>query len=389
MTSNRMAAGIRRGDARSMGIQAARQQAQQIQNDQVARQNLYQQYYSQRAYGPMPGPSVAGPLPVEQLQSPVPVTGEPSYDEPSYDEPSFLDGQHAWSQGGKVWNAAAKGELFTHGSQLGKALNPGAQKGVQTINQLARTAAHKTPGLGRFVAATGDDAARVAGASSKGLSKVLGPAAFLLEGGLIGKDIYDKTQAGQSFSQAWREQANEHGANTLGLFTDWEGGAHEIYQKPIDVAMHVLSPVGTVQAGTQLVAEVGGGLGDAAKGAWNWASDAEGRNRTAAKAETEQMMADRQKLYKQSRTRSGQRWQIIKQSRRGDKKSYVNTLPSWNYGSGTPSCKLTRPQMKQKAGSSENNTHSVVADITSAMPWLVLKTDLPQKLNNWKPSVTV
>ena len=184
--------------------------------------------------------------------------------------------------------------MFTQGSQLGKALNPGAQKGVQTINQLARTAAHKTPGLGRFVAATSDDAARVAGASSKGLSKVLGPAAFLLEGGLIGKDIYDKTQAGQSFSQAWREQANEHGANTLGLFTDWEGGAHEIYQKPIDVAMHVLSPVGTVQAGTQLVAEVGGGLGDAAKGAWNWASDAEGRNRTVAKAETEQMMADRQ-----------------------------------------------------------------------------------------------
>ena len=291
LAGNSLARKMRRGDARTMGIQAARQRAQQIQNEQAARRNLYQQAHPQRAYDPIPGPSVAGPLPAEQSQSPVPATGEMGYGDVAG---TLLAGQHAWTQGGRVWNAAAKGEMLTHGSQLGKSLNPGAQKGVQTVNQLARTAAHKTPGLGRFVAATSDDAARAAGASSKGLSKALGPAAFVLEVGLIGKDNYDKTQEGQTFGRAWKEQADEHGANTRGLFTDWDGGAHEIYQKPIDVAMHVLSPVATVQEGTQLAAEVGGGLGDMATGAWNFASDAEGRNRAAAKAETEQMMADRQ-----------------------------------------------------------------------------------------------
>lgn len=176
----------------------------------------------------------------------------------------FFRDQDKWSYGSNVWNAARQGNLVSKPSLGG--INPQAQKFTKAVGDTFRAAVRKVPGVSRFVAATGDDALRAAGTTgSKGMSKVLGPAAFLVEGGFIAKDLYDKTQQGSTLDQAWSDQANDYASKTRGLLTDWDDGLHEIYKKPLDVAMHVMSPVSSAQMATELVRETGGGLMDVGK----------------------------------------------------------------------------------------------------------------------------
>ena len=69
---------------------------------------------------------------------------------------------------------------------------------------------------------------------------------------------------GKSLKRAWEEQANEGAQRTRDLFTTWDsgdggiGGHTYAAGKVFDTGMHVLSPVQTIQSGTQLVKDTGG-----------------------------------------------------------------------------------------------------------------------------------
>ncbi len=96
-------------------------------------------------------------------------------------------------------------------------------------------------------------------------SKLLGPLSFAIEGGLIGYDINQKMNEGKSFERAWEDQANEGAQRTRDLFTTWDSGdggigghTYAAGKKVFDTGMHVLSPVQTVQSGTQLIKDTGG-----------------------------------------------------------------------------------------------------------------------------------
>ena len=60
-----------------------------------------------------------------------------------------------------------------------------------------------------------------------------------------------------------------------------------------DVIGHVLSPVSTLHSGIALQQEMAGGLSDAAQGAYNWATDAKGRQIANNRSQTQEIHRNR------------------------------------------------------------------------------------------------
>lgn len=152
-------------------------------------------------------------------------------------------------------------------SKVVKPVTNTASKVVKPVVQGARNAVNTMRGVSNankaVKAVQGVNAAtKATGAAG---SKVLGPASFVIEGGLIGYDINQKMNEGKSFERAWEEQANEGAQRTRDLFTTWDSGdggigghTYAAGKKVFDAGMHVLSPVQTIQSGTQLVKDTGG-----------------------------------------------------------------------------------------------------------------------------------
>ena len=173
--------------------------------------------------------------------------------------------------GKAIKNIATGGQTVKGTMQAGvkgiqKAM-PTATKAVKPIVQGATNAVNTMRGVSNANKAV--NAVRATNAATKGTaaagSKVLGPLAAVVEGGLIGYDINQKMNEGKSFERAWEEQANEGAQRTRDLFTTWDSGDGGIgghtyagAKKVFDVGMHVFSPVQTVQSGTQLVKDTGG-----------------------------------------------------------------------------------------------------------------------------------
>jgi len=159
-----------------------------------------------------------------------------------------------------------KGTMQAAGTGLQKAL-PTATKTVKPIVQGATNAVNTIRGVNtanKVVNSTKAVTALSKGPIAAG-SKLLGPVAFAVEGGLIGYDINQKMNEGKSFERAWEDQANEGAQRTRDLFTTWDSGdggvgghTYAAGKKVFDGAMHVLSPVQTVQSGTQLIKDTGG-----------------------------------------------------------------------------------------------------------------------------------
>jgi len=262
LAGNEMMRDMRMDQARNDGLQESQQRAVIPEMYQKSQENI----------------QPADPFSVEEMRQhnqnspqPQPETSQEYNPQPEA-EPTvldttagFLDGQDQWGYASKIWNTARQGEMVSQVPLGG--INPKAQQFTKNVGDTARSVARKVPGVSKFLAPTADDAVRVASKGSKGLSKLLGPASFVIEGGLIGKEIYDRTQEGTTLDQAWSDQANDYAEKTRGLLTDWDDGLHEIWKKPLDVASHVLSPVSSVQMGTELLRETRGGLMDAGSAA--------------------------------------------------------------------------------------------------------------------------
>ncbi len=159
-----------------------------------------------------------------------------------------------------------KGTVQAAGTGLQKAM-PTATKAVKPIVQGATNAVNTVRGINtanKVVNSTKAVTALSKGPVAAG-SKLLGPLAIAVEGGLIGYDINQKMNEGKSFERAWEDQANEGAQRTRDLFTTWDSGdgglgghAYAVGDKAFDTAMHVFSPVQTVQSGTQLIKDTGG-----------------------------------------------------------------------------------------------------------------------------------
>lgn len=111
-----------------------------------------------------------------------------------------------------------------------------------------------------------DTASDVAGAVSgaaKGVKalgpagKALGPLSVALEGAAVANDVYNK---------GWDNTTNDTAQKVRDLFFNWDDGVHEVYKKPWEVAVQVLSPVENLQMISGGISQIGGAaydIGDA------------------------------------------------------------------------------------------------------------------------------
>lgn len=110
---------------------------------------------------------------------------------------------------------------------------------------------------------TASDIAGAASGAAKGLkalapaAKALGPASVVLEGAAVANDVYNK---------GWDNTTNDTAQKVRDLFFNWDDGIHEVYKKPWEAAVQVLSPVENLQMISGGISQIGGAaydIGDA------------------------------------------------------------------------------------------------------------------------------